>query len=466
MVRLLRGLVSCALAGVLMLLAGVTAPAEDRDRTRQVMAWLLAQPVDDLDLEGRLDELIGLVAAQAPADHVTAGVDQAVFLASHRTAPTPLTTLEVAKVVVVLDMVNRNPRTELPDDAVTRLEATLGAKPAAVGQFLATPGAEIRTQAWAMLALHRMGKLPPVALGWLLSRQCPSGAFVAAPGQSTCERGVNPTDQALVLTVLATLRQQNPQAGAATGRLVDWLGAQASAPDPVLVASSHGYLVAPLILLGHQRLAATSITAVRRLQLRSGPNAGAVGGETPQLASEASAKGLRPQPVVSARAVLAFAPINLTTHRYRPGAATGLPALRPTLTPSTTRAQLGDTVHFLLTGFPPNTSVRLVLRGYRADIATGTTDAQGRARLSAALSPPRAGTVSVVVSGAQVQQQARLVLVDTGGAPVDQNSRTGGQRDDEVRLPVLSARHTWLLLGGVLVLMTAAAVALRPRRSS
>ena len=95
-----------------------------------------------------------------------------------------------------------------------------------------------------------------------------------------------------------------------------------------------------------------------------------------------------------------------------------------------------------------------------------TTDAQGRARLSAALSPPRAGTVSVVASGAQVQQQARLVLVDTGGAPVDQNSRTGGQRDDEVRLPVLSARHTWLLLGGVLVLMTAAAVALRPRRGS
>lgn len=450
--------------GVLVGGAGIAHADSVDARLNAAMAWLTAQPTDGLALEQRADFALALEVGGAPAGQVATAVDQLWFVAAAR-GPGQLTVPELAKTILAVSVAGQDPTSVAGVDLVGELRGRIGVRPAAPGQFLTDYGSELAGQSWAILALARVGQLPAGVVDFLRTRQCGDGSFDRDP-VSGCRGQESTTDQALVLAALVAAQRTQPQQGAAIARLLGWVGTELNQPSGTrITASGLAYLVAPLQAWNAGQQAGVARAQVLALQILDNPYpgvTGAIGAETPVLLQDLLAKRLVPASGPTIAAMLAFNPVDLTQYRYAERTGwTGLAPSRPQLVTSDQAVVLGGHLTALATGFPPGTVVTVRLTGYRAALASATTDANGRARFSLTATADTAQRYTLDAEGGGALAQTTLTITDPQPPNADGTSGSGGQHSDQIRWPVMSTPATLVAGLGLVSLLGCAAVLLR-----
>jgi hypothetical protein len=459
-----------AVAGLLAGAVSGTTPAQARgasgvdSRTNLAVAWLVAQPTGTFTLEQRADAALGLEAAGAPADRVRVSVQQLGFLVSSR-GVSKLSVTELAKTILAVSIAGQNPASVDGVDLVTELSGRVGARPAQSGQFLTDFGAELSGQAWGILALARVGKLPAETLDFLRSRQCKDGSFDADPVNG-CHGQPAYVDQALALTALVAGQQRVAQQGTAIKKAVAWEAKELNGAAGRVPATAASYLVWPLSAWNQaaSRKAQSMVLGQQILSSNYPGVVGAIGAETPALLTDLRAKKLVPAPGLTSVGLLGMNPVDLTKYRYvaRSGWS-GVPAVSAQVVAASPTVDKGASVGLLATGFGAGEGLSAVLVGYRGALGSGTTGKDGLAKFSVSVGSASAQEYTLKVTGGAKSAETRLVVIDPrpGAAAADKTSRQGGQRSDEVRWPQMSAGATMLGGLGLLALLVAAALVLR-----
>ncbi|MDN5995605.1 hypothetical protein [Acidipropionibacterium jensenii] len=444
-----------------------TTPARAQgvdSRTNLAVAWLVKQPTGTFTTEQRADVTLGLEAAGAPADRVGNSVRQLGFLASSR-GVSKLTVTELAKIILAISIAGQNPASVDGVDLVTELSGRIGTRPAQPGQFLTDFGEEFSGQAWGILALARVGKLPVETLDFLRSRQCKDGSFDADPVNG-CHGQPAYVDQALALTALVAGQQRVAQQGAAIAKAVAWEAKELNGPVGRVPATAAAYLVWPLSLwnpaASHK---AQSIVLGQQVLSSSYPGVvGAIGAETPPLLSDLLAKKLVPVSGLTSVGLLGMNPVGLTKYKYvtRSGWA-GVPGVSAQVVASSPTVAKNGVVTVLATGFGSGEKLSVTLAGYRGTLGSGTVGKDRLAKIPVSVRSASAQQYTLRVTGGTKSAETRLVVIDPrpGAAAADKTSRQGGQRSDEVRWPQMSAGATMLAGLGLLALLAAAALVLR-----
>lgn len=440
--------------------SATAAPAADPDAA---VAWLLRHD-DDLDLTSRIHRTLALEVAGAPTAHVTAALRQVEFLVGE-TSIHAVESDDLAEAVVAVSMSGADPHHTSAGDLVAELDGRLGRPPLDPGQVSAGHGHELTAQAWTVLALARVGTVPPRVLDHLVSRQCPDGTFDPDPVYG-CKGHPNLADQAMVLTALVAQQGRSPQSATAISRLVTWFDKALASPADVPVTAA-ARLVQPLRAWGDDSGANRAEAIVGNLQVHSAPYpglAGAVGAETPDLLKDLESRRLLPSPDLTSAGILAMRPVDLSQYRYRPAAPRrGTPPLPMQIVLSRSSVTAGATTKLLVTGAAPRSPVTVTSPGLRNSLGTGRTDRDGVSRVTVATSGLDAGQTRLRVSDGQGHAGATLTIAATSGGSSDSTSRRGGLRADEGQWPRMSTGRTARFVLAVVAVLTLAAIGLRRR---